>query len=448
MDTIDTISAICTGIGGAIGIIRISGNKALEIGNNIWQGSQKLSDKNVRKMLLGNLKDEVGEPGLAVYMKGPHSYTGEDTVEIHCHGGNISAKTVIELSLKAGARLAEPGEFTFRSFVNGKLDLTQAEAVADIISAETNTAFHLAERQISGLLTTEICEIRNLLTDVLSECESRLDFGEEELDWQTPEALVNKSENAMLAIGNLLSTSQEGDVLRNGIRVVIAGRPNVGKSSLLNLLLGRDRAIVTNIAGTTRDTLEEAANIRNIPVQLIDTAGIREVDDLIEGIGIERSKESVQQAQVVLWLLDASIDNFDDEYQEMIKHTKNKSNIIAVWNKVDLCKQDIPKSDFPTAKISALNSEGIDELLDLFEKAVWGYPHTEEPEVAINSRHQQLLEESLNSIPEAMTNIEMESWELSAVQIRTAIHSLGLIVGETYDLDILDNIFSRFCIGK
>jgi len=452
MNTEDTICAICTGVGGAISIIRIAGPDALKVGQKVWQGESELDLKNSRKMLLGKilLQDgNIGDSALAVYMPGPNSYTGGDVVELHCHGGVLATKQTLDTTLQAGARAAEAGEFTFRAFVNGKMDLTQAEAVCDLITAHSDMALHLAERQIQGKLSDNIGKLREQLVNILAECESRMDFAEEELDWTPASVFVDELESIGTQIAKLLESGREGIVLRNGIRVVLAGKPNSGKSSLLNLLLGFERAIVTQIPGTTRDTLEESANLRGIPVTLIDTAGIREATDVIEGIGINRSHQSIKQAQILFWLLDASAKDIDDEIAEMNSHTIDKENLIAIWNKSDLLKDKaLPELPCPSVKISVLESLGIDDLLDLLEKAVWEFPHSEEPEVAVNARHAKLLEDAIEALPGAAVNLDEDDWELAAVHLRSAITALASITGEESDPDILDNIFSRFCIGK
>lgn len=452
MNTNDTIAAICSGLGGAVAVIRISGKNALSIGNHVWKGTQALKHDNARQLRLGkcfssNMK--TGDPAMAVFMPHPDSYTGEDVFEIHCHGGTLISRKTLESVLKAGARHAEPGEFTYRAFMNNKMDLTQAEAVADIISAHSNMALNIAERQAAGILGRKIQKIRAGLISILSECESRLDFGEENLDWTPSRILIHRIKKALSEVKSLLESKTEGIVLREGIRIVIAGRPNVGKSSLLNLLLGYDRAIVTTIPGTTRDTLEEFTTIRNIPVKLTDTAGIREADNIIEGKGIERSFASIKQAQIILWLLDAGAD-IDKECDTMKKHLHNKKNAIAVWNKIDIAvkKSKLPDTKFPTVRISVEKQTGIENLLDNIEKAVWGYPHMEEPEIAVSSRHVSLLEEVLDALPGAIGNLLSEHWELTSVHLRSAISALGTITGETANPDILEEIFSRFCIGK
>lgn len=446
MNTVDTICAICTGTGGAISIIRISGTEALKIAEKIWRGSQTLSRNNARKMLYGI---SMGDPALAVYMPSPHSYTGEDVTEIHCHGGAIAARRILDAAIKAGARPAEPGEFTFRAFVNEKLDLTQAEAVGDIINAHSQMALNLAERQIAGNLSAKVTAYRHELIQLLAETESRLDFSEEDLDWQETEETANRISAVLDSCHQLVETFNAGMILRQGIRVVLAGRPNAGKSSLLNLLLGCDRAIVSQIPGTTRDTIEESTALRGIPVRLTDTAGIREGTDHLEKLGIDRSRNTLAGAQVIFWLLDASSPSPESEIAEMKTTCPNFDRVIAVWNKTDLMDNRVPPTlEIPTVAVSVLQNHGIENLLDAFEKMVWGKTHAEEPEIAINSRHLALLNEVTAALPEAINYCRHEHWELAAVGLRQAISSLGNITGETVDPDILDNIFSQFCIGK
>jgi len=458
MNTIDTIAALCTAPGGAISIIRISGKKALEIGNKVWKGSKDLANGLPRSLNLGRCTSEDkdnrdGDHALAVYMPAPKTYTGEDVVEIHCHGGTLVSREILNSILSYGARLAEPGEFTFRAFINEKLDLTQAEAVSDIISAHSDMALHIAERQMSGSLGDRVRKIRSELFAVLAECESHLDFGEEDLNWEPVNQMQEKIENALTASRQLHASGKEGIVLRNGIRIVIAGRPNAGKSSLLNLILGFNRAIVTQIPGTTRDTLEEFATIRNIPVKLIDTAGIREADDMIEEIGVEKSFESLKRAQIIIWMMDAS-GNIKDESEIMLEHVRERSNVIAIWNKLDTAPEnlDLPlfeeHQNITTIKMSVMENRGVEALLDTVESLVWGGKHTEEPEVAVSARHAELLKQAIEAQEGINDTLSDEEWELAAVQLRSAIFALGTITGEDADPDVLDDIFSRFCIGK
>ncbi|HJO92821.1 MAG TPA: tRNA uridine-5-carboxymethylaminomethyl(34) synthesis GTPase MnmE [Victivallales bacterium] len=453
MNENDTITAICSGVGGAITVIRISGASALEIGNKIWKSSTVLSSSNCRKFLLGKILPDIkgiGETAFAVFTPAPKTFTGENIVEIHAHGGNYNAKRLLTEIIDAGARQASPGEFTYRAFVNGKLDLTQAEAVSDLITANSNMAIHLAERQMDGVLGRKIIELRNDIVEILVDCEARLDFPEEELDFMPVSKVLNTLSCIKSEINKLYKTRVEGSILRDGIRVVIAGKPNVGKSSLLNLLLGFDRAITTEIPGTTRDTLEEFTNIRGIPVRLIDTAGLRESDNVIEEIGINRTMTSMKRSQVILWVLDASADDIEMEANEMHEHLKHYQNVIAIWNKMDLAKENskYPKIKLPNVSISVKNQKGIEEFLDIFEKSVWERPHVEEPEIAVSQRHAEFLLETYNLIPDILNNINNENWELAAASLKSAAIALGNIIGEDATLDIYETIFSKFCIGK
>ncbi len=446
MNTVDNICALASGTTGAISIIRLSGENVLEIGNSMWQGKEKLSYENRRKMLLGNLN---GDQVLAVYFANPHSYTGEDVVEFHCHGGLRAAKSALESALSHGCRMAEAGEFTFRAFVNGKLDLVQAEAVCDLIESSNDLSMKIAEKQLAGFLSEKFANLRQDLTFILSECESRLDFSEENLDWD--ETLAEKVEDIVLEIEKLCESFNTGSVLKNGIKAVIAGKPNAGKSSLLNLLLGYERAIVTDIAGTTRDTLEESVSLRNIPTRLIDTAGLRESSDKIEAMGIDRSRQSINEAEIIFWLIDSSSENLQSEIDELLANMSKFRKIIVVWNKIDLIDAPDKLNLIPNAvnvKISAATNLNIEELLDAYENMVWGSDAHEEPEIAINSRHLELLRDTLQTLPEAIYLFRENSYELAAVQIQAAIKNLGLITGETADVDVLGEIFSRFCIGK
>jgi len=453
MNEDDTIAAICSGVGGAVTIIRISGKESLNIGNKIWKSRKSLSFKNKRKMSFGKILPDdkgIGEHALAVYMPEPSSYTGEDVVEIHAHGGSFNAKRLLNELVLVGARLAGPGEFTFRAFMNGKLDLTQAEAVSDIITANSDMALHLAERQMDGILGRKIRSIRDRLIDILVECESRVDFPEEELDFVPVKKQVEVLNQLKNEVQKLYNTRSEGAVLRDGIRVVIAGRPNAGKSSLLNHLLGYDRAITTEIPGTTRDTLEEFANIRGIPVKLIDTAGLRKSDDQIEAIGIQRTISSLKRSEVTIWILDASSDDLEKEIREMHKHIRSLKNVITVWNKTDLYPNPDELLEFtlPTARISIKNKSGIEKFLNIFEKIVWEHPHMNEPEIAVSVRHAELLAQVLELFPDIITTLTDNDWELAAVSLKCIASFLAEIIGEEANLDIYETIFSKFCIGK
>ena len=452
MNTVDTIAAVATAPGGAIGIVRISGENALPAAQQVWRGRKSLGKANARMMLYG-LIGNPGEPALAVYMPNPHSYTGEDVVELHCHGGAVTVRRTLEAVLsQKNVRAAEPGEFTMRAFINGKLDLAQAEAVGDIITATGDATLNLALRQLAGNLSRSVNDIRETLLLLASDCESRLDFPDEELEFDDSSLLVERLDIARNALQKLIASAHAGAVLRQGVRITLAGKPNAGKSSLLNALLGIDRAIVSSIPGTTRDTLAENAVLRNIPVEITDTAGLRESDDEIEVLGIERAKAAMLQSQVVFYLLDASAEDIAGELTEFERNIKsNKQELIAVWNKMDLAKErDFPEiPEVPTVKISAMTGENLNALLDVFEKLVWQDDgnNADTPE-AVNARHLSLLQAADAALEPVADELISGSWELASANLRMALVETGRIVGETVEPDLLDEIFSRFCIGK
>ncbi len=449
----DTIAALCTAPGGALAIIRISGPDALAVSARVWSSKHPLSPESPRRLTFGfalNADGSRGESCMAVYMPGPASYTGEDVVEIQCHGGEYAPKRMLSEVIRSGARLAEPGEFTRRAFLNGKMDLTQAEAVADLIAARSESAGRIAERQLSGALGNRIRACSEALYHLLAEIESRLDFPEENLDWQSSEELIRQFTEICATLRTLLSTRESGAVFRDGVKLVIAGAPNVGKSSLLNTLLGYDRAIVSNIPGTTRDTLRESASIRGVSVDLTDTAGIREhAADLVEGMGIERSRDSLARAEIIFWIFDAS-STTEEDIQQMRSTVPENTETIVVWNKMDLLPKtfSIPETGKPSAAVSAKTGEGIETLLDLFEQAVWKNHDRAEPECAVSARHAKLLEDALASLEMTIRETEQEFYELAAANLRQAIESVATITGEAVSPDVLEDIFSRFCIGK
>ncbi len=440
MNTEDTIAAPATGIGGAIAIIRISGPEALAVANRAWQGKTPLAPENARTMLLGRTG---GNSTLAVYMKAPASYTGDDVVELHCHGGERAASHALRLVLDAGCRMAEPGEFTFRAFASGKLDLVQAEAVADVIRAGSDQALQLAERQLAGTLSRRLDALYEQLTHLGSECESRLDFPDEELDFDpVPGAAV---EAVSREIDALLATRAAGEAMREGVPLVIAGRPNAGKSSLLNRLIGYDRAIVTPIPGTTRDTVDVHADLAGIPTLLTDTAGLRDSADLVEQLGVERSRRSIKGAQITFWLLDAAGADPEAEVADMLR--ENAPGRIAVWNKIDL----VPGRALPAiaaARISAADGTGIPELLQQYRAAVLGEAAERLPDAAVNARHAALLREAASALPPAAERLHKGEFELAAHHLADARRAIGRILGKTVEPDLLDDIFKNFCIGK
>ncbi|MBE6390998.1 MAG: tRNA uridine-5-carboxymethylaminomethyl(34) synthesis GTPase MnmE [Lentisphaerae bacterium] len=440
MNTCDNIAAPATAVGGAVTIIRLSGPGVLDIANKVWQGIP-LSDRNIRKMVLGKI---AGDQALAVYMKAPASYTGDDVVEFQCHGGAAAADAVMRAVLNAGCRLAEPGEFTCRAFINGKLDLLQAEAVADIISSGSDAALKMAEKQLDGVLSSRIGEICDELNFLRSECEARLDFPDEELDFD--DTVPARIDEVMRRLTELLATHRAGAVMRDGVQVVLAGRPNAGKSSLLNRLLGFERAIVSNIPGTTRDTVREQAVLRNIPVYLTDTAGLRESADPVEKLGIERSYRSISGAEVTFWLLDASAEDLNDEASSF---DPDAPGVIPVWNKCDLASgRTLPELPLPAIRISAAADEDFPELLDEFERKVLSVARHNPPEVAVNARSASQIEKALPHCERARQWFEDGCYELCGCELASAAHAVGVIIGRNVDPDLLDAVFHRFCLGK
>jgi len=373
-------------------------------------------------------------------------------VEITCHGGVLASKLVLDTVLAGGARLAEPGEFTKRAFLNGRIDLAQAEAVADLIHARTELSLAAANEQLAGQLSHRINRLRDDLMKTLAHVEAHIDFPDEDIAPDTKEQLLSRLERGVEFMDELLRTANEGQILRRGIRTAIIGRPNVGKSSLLNQLLGHDRAIVSPIAGTTRDTIEETANIRGLPVVFVDTAGLRESVDSIEQEGIRRSRESVARAELILHVFNVS-EPFTDEDENYLKHFAHKKRII-VRNKIDLAPRlDFPPDNLPGSQVvnvSALSGNGIESLKDAIKDLIWtGEINAEMLQVMINSRHQDALrrahEAAVRTIEALRGNLTLE---LVALDLHIAVNAVGEVVGKTATEDLLDAIFSQFCIGK
>jgi len=467
----DTIAAVCTGTGGAVSIIRISGPHVLDAVRGAWRGKRMPGPDCARVMLYGHIvsgADGAGEPSLAVFMPAPHSFTGEDVAEIHCHGGSFAARRALRLVLQAGARLAQNGEFTRRAFLNGKLDLTQAEGVLDLINAGSERAGLLAERQLSGAVGSRVRDIRQGIVHLLSECESRLDFSEEDLDWMPPETFREKVSALRERAAELALTARAGSLIRDGVSLVIAGPPNAGKSSLLNRMLGYERAIVTPVPGTTRDTLEESVSIGGIRFRVTDTAGLRDAEqaDPVEAMGMERSQQSLGAADIVLWLLDASAprESLPAQIAAMDRaRAAIHGKFIPCWNKMDETSHDSSElvlscraettGSFPDPvfeHISVRTGDGIDRLFRRLEETAWdGLPAAvQSGDAAVSERHAALLEQAANHLDAAAESAANGSWELAGSSLRTAAELIGCITGETATPDILDEIFSRFCIGK
>ncbi len=453
----DTIAAIATPLGeGGLAVVRLSGAAAMAVADQCFvpagKNALKASAAPTHTIQFGKIMREgavIDEVLLAV-LRAPRTFTREDTVEISCHGGLLPAKLVLDALLAAGARLAEPGEFTRRAFLNGRIDLTQAEAVADLIHSRTELALAAANEQLAGKLSRRINQLRDDLMLALAHVEAHLDFPDEDIAPDTKEALLRRLEAGITFMDELLRTANEGQILRRGIRAAIVGRPNAGKSSLLNQLLGRDRAIVSPIAGTTRDTIEETANIRGLPVIFIDTAGLREGRDEIEVEGIRRSRESLAQAEFILHVLDAGerLTEADGKYLEEFAGKKR----ILVRNKTDLpVKLELNGVGAgPVIDVSCLSGQGVEALKDAIKELAWsGEIKAEMLQVMINSRHQEALTRARATTRQAADALRGNATlELVAMDLRIATNAVGEIVGKTTTEDLLDSIFSTFCIGK
>ena len=455
----DTIAAIATAPGeGGIGIIRISGEKSLQVAQSIFKSKsgKMIKDYNARTLIYGTVVDneKVIDEVLVDYMKGPNSYTAEDVIEINCHGGFISVKKILELILSKGVRLAEAGEFTKRAFLNGRIDLSQAEAIIDVIKSKTDMAHEVAQSQLEGSLAKKIKDLRMNVTEVLAHLEVSIDFAEEDVEEITYQTLEEKALELRNEIKKLYDTAESGKILRDGLKTVIVGKPNVGKSSLLNSILGENRAIVTDIAGTTRDVIEEFVNIKGIPLKIVDTAGIRETEDVVEKIGVEKSRESFSTADLVIMVLDASR-KLSEEDMEILESLKNKKTIVLL-NKMDLEPQiELEKiEEFVNSediiKISALKHQGIEELQDKIEAMVYhGSVKNSSNLMITNSRHKDALFKAYESINDAISAIEQRMpYDFIEVDFKNIWDYLGYINGDTVREDLLDTIFANFCIGK
>ncbi|SHK00633.1 tRNA uridine-5-carboxymethylaminomethyl(34) synthesis GTPase MnmE [Paramaledivibacter caminithermalis] len=457
----DTIAAIATAPGEAgISIIRISGSKAIDILDSIFKTKKEASirDFSQRRLVYGHIvdreKNKILDEVLAVYMKAPYTYTKEDTVEINCHGGIVPTRNILELVLRKGARMADPGEFTKRAFLNGRIDLAQAEAVIDLIKAKTNKGFDVALSQLEGSISRNIKDIRDIILQTLAHLHVSIDYTEEDIEEITYPQLLSNMEIVKEKIKRLLDTSETGKIIREGLNTVIIGKPNVGKSSLLNALLKESRAIVTDIPGTTRDVIEENLSIRGIPLKIVDTAGIRDTDDIVERMGVERSKEFFNKADLVILVLDASEDltKEDNEIIELI----NDRRAIVLLNKTDL-PQRVKKEDLqkllPNKKIiqiSILQEKGLNEIEEEIVKMVYG-GHIKEMDISFvtNVRHKNSLERAAKSIEEGLEAVKQElPYDLIEVDIKDCYDALGEITGDTVDDNIIDKIFANFCLGK
>ena len=454
----DTCAAISTAMApSGIGIVRISGPEAIQIADRIYRGkkNKRLEDQKPYTIHYGHIteNEETLDEVLVMIMKAPHSYTGEDTVEIDCHGGILATRKVLEAAVHAGARPAEPGEFSRRAFLNGRLDLSQAEAVMDIISAKNENALKSSMMQLGGSLSEKLGKIRGKLLHEAAHIEAALDDPEHmSLDGYEDEirSVIAEQKDE---IRKLIETAESGRLMQEGIKTVIAGKPNAGKSSLLNMLVGQEKAIVTDIAGTTRDVLEEEINIRGITLRILDTAGIRRSEDLIERIGVERAKEHIRDADLILYVVDSSVD-LDENDREILDLIRDKKTIILL-NKSDLpsvVSEEKLSSETGAAvlSVSARLREGLEELEDLIEKLFFGGGIRFNDEVYItNVRHRTALEDARQSLDYVLQSIDdgmpEDFWSIDLIG---AIDSLGRITGESVGEDLVNEIFASFCMGK
>lgn len=455
----DTIAAVATPMGeGGIGIVRLSGPDSSSIAEKIFRKKAKGPRESHRLYygyVIDSATDEIIDEALCVLMRSPRSYTREDILEIHCHGGSLVTQRVLELVLREGARLAEAGEFTKRAFLNGRIDLTQAEAVIDLIRAKTSAGQRAASEQLVGRLYDKLMEVRESLSSGLAHLEAYIDFPEEEIGLATKDQFLNNLTEMRKMLQALLSSYEEGKIYRDGLATVIVGRPNVGKSSLLNLLLKEKRAIVTSIPGTTRDVIEEYMNIKGIPLRLADTAGIRDPEDLVETEGVKRAREVMDRADLALFVIDGSQPLSDDD-RRLAKELKGKRHLLII-NKLDIPRamadEEIEgfRNGMPVVFVSATTGDGMERLHEaIFKEALRG---KSEPSggglVITRARHRDALQRALNSLESSMREIKNDvSPEFTAIDLRTALNAIGEIVGETTSDEILDRIFNEFCIGK
>ena len=455
----DTIAAISTPLGEAgLGVIRVSGDEAIEVVDKIFKGKKHLKDTDTYQARYGYIVDYKTEKRIdeviCLVMRSPKSFTTEDIVEVGCHGGVVPLRRILNAILDAGARLAEPGEFTKRAFLNGRIDLAQAEAIIQIINSKTEKGMEIAVQQLEGGLSSKISTMRQKLIRILAHLEAALDFPEDEIEGFSEDLIDKQINNAVDQVDQLLKTSQSGKILREGIKTSIVGRPNVGKSSLLNALLREQRAIVTEVPGTTRDVIEEMINLDGIPLRLIDTAGIRDTEDVVEKIGVERSKEFINQADLILLVLDVSQELTEEDYK-IIELVKGKKTIVVV-NKMDLdvkIDKSKLKDIFPEDQLvftSILEEEGLEELKKTIVDLVFeGEVVSTDETIVTNLRHQRALEDAYQSLLKAKESLDANMpYDFLTIDLKDALQSLGKITGEALSEDIIDQIFAEFCLGK
>jgi len=457
----DTIAAISTPPGeGGIGIVRLSGDEALDIAEKVYKlGDKRLSDQPSHTIHYGNVyhpkTDEKLDEVMVTVMKAPKTYTREDIVEINTHGGVLVTNKVLQAVLGAGGRLAEPGEFTQRAFLNGRVDLSQAEAVMDVIRAKTDSAMHNAMSQLDGNLSEIISEIRQEILDTLAQVEVNIDYPEyDDVEEMTSKLMKEKAIDVKGQVEDILETAQQGKILRDGLATAIIGRPNVGKSSLLNVFARQDKAIVTDVAGTTRDVIEEFVNVKGVPLQLIDTAGIRDTEDEVERIGVTRSKKEIEGAELVLLIFDQSQALTDEDF-ELLRLTENKERLILL-NKMDLDqKLDVdrllekvdPEIVMP---VSITENTGVNEIqdsiVDLFFEGKTG---EKDATYISNVRHIALLEQAIEALDEVVEGIDLNMpVDLVQIDLTRAWDALGEVTGDSVQDELITQLFSQFCLGK
>ena len=455
----DTITAIATPLGeGGVGIVRVSGPNSLSIMKSIYR---ECPDEVIpRHVYYGHAVDNHGtvlDDMVSIYMKAPHTFTGDDVVEFQAHGSNVSLKLILRSVIASGARLADPGEFTKNAFLNGRLDLSQAEAVIDLIKARSEKPLRIASDQLNGSLGQEIVDIRNHIKDVLAQMAVNIDFPDEDIEQVSYDEFLAELMKQQERLGNLIKSAEFGKLAREGIKLALVGRTNVGKSSLMNGLLGEDRAIVTNIPGTTRDTIEESVTIGGYPIVIVDTAGIRDTDDVIERIGIERSKKEIDIADLVIMVIDGS-SSLEDEDFEIAKHIEGKQ-LFLVINKEDL-GITIPESEIERIKrilnckgvvnTTVKTIEGIERVREAIENVFTeGFVKSDGGNIVINERHKDALMRASESLAHGIELLKIyEPLEIAEIEVHDAFQVLGEIIGETASEEILDTVFSKFCLGK
>lgn len=455
----DTIAAISTPPGeGAISIVRMSGEEAVSIAQKVFSGKD-LTQAKSHTINYGHIVDpktheEIDEVMVSL-MLAPKTFTREDVVEINCHGGIVATNRILQLLLVNGARLAEPGEFTKRAFLHGRIDLTQAESVIDLIRAKTDRSMKIALNQLDGNLSHLIDSLRKDILDVLAQVEVNIDYPEyDDVEEMTTKLLKEKAIEIKQRIEQLLKTASQGKIMREGLATALVGRPNVGKSSLLNHLLHEDKAIVTDVAGTTRDVIEEYVNVSGVPLKLIDTAGIRETEDKVEKIGVERSKKAIEQSDLVLLVLNAA-ESLTKEDLELIRLTNDKKRII-ILNKTDLeeklDRKELAKisENAPVYATSILKNEGVEALEEAISKLFFnGIENSQSTVMVTNARHIALLKKAQNSLDSVLEGISSGMpVDLVQIDMTEAWNLLGEITGESYEDELLDQLFSQFCLGK